>query len=1055
MRRRPRDGPKRLFHGRIRRRLSTRLLASALRASPLPALAVTSGATAALGAQEPAPKLDRPLAARMQRVPDRPVAVLLALRPPPAPSLLRVPGPDEPLPRAERHARALQALRGNAATAQAEILRVLESAERSGDARGVERFWIANYVRAEVSPALLRELAARPDVERIYLDRVLEIDAPPAAAPAGTPLLAGESSAALEAVGAPAAWDQGFTGRGVLVANLDSGVQGDHPALAGKWRGLHVPVEQAWFDPFLNTTFPVDDDPTGRGANGHGTATMGLLVGGERSVGVAFEAEWIAANIFENNQSFVSTILRGLEWAADPDGDPATVYDVPDVINASFGLEEVDSLGIRTDRGLCDPVFDPAVAAAEAAGSVLVFSAGNFSQADPGDITAPASSLGAFAVGAVDVEGGIASFSGRGPSLCEGPDRTKPDVVAPGVAVRTLNRQGGEQFLSGTSFASPIAGGIAALIRQKNPRLSAVDVKRILRDTARDIGDPGPDNTFGRGLVDAPAALNATPASGPVLRLTGFVGGDGGASGAKLVPLGASPAGFFLLPGENSFAVSVTNPTQAGAPAGTARLASRSPFVEVLDAEADLPELAPGGRAGLPFRVRLAEATPPGSDLGLTLDLDDDEGGDASRIPFTLVAGEPVAGQLATHDVNEIRTTVTNFGAIGFWLGVADESGRRNELLGEGFHFPAEDETNFLFHASFMVGRSPEQVSDDLPYGNVAQSVNDFHVLPGAPFRVLRPGPTAAQEVVGEYDDSYNLEGRIGMAVRQHSYAFDEDGRRDFVILTYDVANRSGSSLSGLRFGLFADWDFVNDEGVPRETMDFVPELKLAVVEGPPGTPVLGIVGLTAVPLSRVSYRSIELSEFEAPEGGTEITEAEKFEFLSAGVVNAAVEEPQDLAQVLGFGPEDLAPGGSTQAAFAFVAGRSLSELRDAAARARFTYETEILGREPPPGGIPSRLTLDRPFPNPLLPGAAAVTVGVGVPAGELGPFEPREVELRVLDVRGRIVRTLVSGDLAPGFHQRTWSGLDDAGRQVPSGVYVLLAELGSQREVRKLVVVR
>jgi flagellar hook assembly protein FlgD len=86
---------------------------------------------------------------------------------------------------------------------------------------------------------------------------------------------------------------------------------------------------------------------------------------------------------------------------------------------------------------------------------------------------------------------------------------------------------------------------------------------------------------------------------------------------------------------------------------------------------------------------------------------------------------------------------------------------------------------------------------------------------------------------------------------------------------------------------------------------------------------------------------------------------------------------------------------------------------------------------------------------------ASHVTIGFGVPAGELGPFQPRAVHLRVLDVRGRVVRTLADEELAAGSYQRQWDGLDADGRAVPSGVYVVLLESGSERALRKLVVVR
>jgi hypothetical protein len=237
--------------------------------------------------------------------------------------------------------------------------------------------------------------------------------------------------------------------------------------------------------------------------------------------------------------------------------------------------------------------------------------------------------------------------------------------------------------------------------------------------------------------------------------------------------------------------------------------------------------------------------------------------------------------------------------------------------------------------------------------------------------------------------------------------------------------------------------------------MDFVSESRLGVVRGPPGTPTLGITLLNAVGLGQVSYRVVELDDFRDADG-FEIGESDKFEFLSEGVIDERVNVPQDLAHVLAFGPVTIAPGDSFQAAFAFVAtAGDVGDLREAAARARSAYAVEILGQEPPPGGIPSRLTLEPPFPNPLPPGGSGVTVRFGVPEGDLGPFEPRETSLRVVDIRGRIVRTLVDEPLVPGNYERAWNGLDEEGRGTPSGVYVVLLESGTAREIRKLVVIR
>jgi flagellar hook assembly protein FlgD len=110
---------------------------------------------------------------------------------------------------------------------------------------------------------------------------------------------------------------------------------------------------------------------------------------------------------------------------------------------------------------------------------------------------------------------------------------------------------------------------------------------------------------------------------------------------------------------------------------------------------------------------------------------------------------------------------------------------------------------------------------------------------------------------------------------------------------------------------------------------------------------------------------------------------------------------------------------------------------------------------EPPPPGVPEALVLENPFPNPLRPGEGAATLRFALPAGAGGSLGPAQAELRVLDIRGRVVRVLADEELDPGEHERTWDGLDADGRAVPSGVYAVLLESGGSRALRKLVVVR
>ncbi|MAE69629.1 MAG: hypothetical protein CME06_04065 [Gemmatimonadetes bacterium] len=223
----------------------------------------------------------------------------------------------------------------------------------------------------------------------------------------------------------------------------------------------------------------------------HGSHTIDTMCGLEAAtadtIGVAFGAHWIAVKTFDAfGSGATEDILAGFEWAADPDGNPYTVDDVPHVISNSWGLI----------YPFCDRQFWSAMDAVEAMGAAVVFAAGNEGATflhlrSPADrIATP---LNAFAVGATNETEAIASFSSRGPSQCDG-QTIKPEVAAPGVDVRSI-RRGGYGNLSGTSMACPHASGAIAVLRQVDPNASIDELKGALYLSARDKGAPGEDNT--------------------------------------------------------------------------------------------------------------------------------------------------------------------------------------------------------------------------------------------------------------------------------------------------------------------------------------------------------------------------------------------------------------------------------------------------------------------------------------------------------------------------------------------------------------------------------
>jgi bacillopeptidase F len=435
-----------------------------------------------------------------------------------------------------RHQRVLSELQAAASRSQGDIINYLEAKKGEGSVKGYTRFWIMNLIVVQAKREELERIAARSDVEtveenfRVSLiqpvgDRSKSVEIPTK----GIGVTPG-----LRAINAPRVWyELGITGLGRLLGNIDTGVDGTHPALTSRWRGNHEPWQECWRDAVgFGDTIPHD-------YYGHGTHVMGTLCGlgaatGD-TIGVAWQAEWIADNAINQStgSAFDNDILDAFQWVADPDGNPSTTDDMPDVIQNSWGIDHRFSGYVD-----CDYRWQTAIENCEAAGVVVTFSAGN---EGPGSQThrSPANICNTpttnFSIGAVDATHydfpyPIASFSSRGPSDCDGITK-KPEVVAPGVQVYSSVPGGTyEQYgWDGTSMAGPHVAGVVALMRQANPDLDVDSIKQVLMNTARDLGNLGEDNTFGWGVIDAYEAVLA------VMFKHGDADGDGSLTTADVV----------------------------------------------------------------------------------------------------------------------------------------------------------------------------------------------------------------------------------------------------------------------------------------------------------------------------------------------------------------------------------------------------------------------------------------------------------------------------------------------------------------------------------------
>jgi uncharacterized repeat protein (TIGR01451 family) len=390
-----------------------------------------------------------------------------------------------------RRRAVVDALRAAADRSQRDIRAYLDKQQAEGHVSAITSFWVVNALAVTGDAETARALAARPDVARITVNHVRPLAKPERVEAPGLAMWN------IERVRAPRVWQElGITGRGVVVANMDTGVAWTHPALRAHYRGFTpngVDHNYNWFDATgTSTGAPMDDD-------GHGSHTMGIMVGddgGANHIGVAPGAKWMAVRIFTPQGTTDAWIHAGFQWLLAPtdlNGNNPDPGKAPDIVNNSWG-----------SGNIADPTFWYDLLAWRAAGIFSTWSAGNRGVDGPGSIGVPGGYPHAFNVGATDPNDILAGFSSLGPGFWT---PMKPNVSAPGDYVRSSVLGNAYDFFSGTSMAAPHAAGIAALLLEADPRLTVADLETILARTAWDLGPAGFDPGYGAGRVDAYAAV--------------------------------------------------------------------------------------------------------------------------------------------------------------------------------------------------------------------------------------------------------------------------------------------------------------------------------------------------------------------------------------------------------------------------------------------------------------------------------------------------------------------------------------------------------------------
>ncbi len=494
--------------------------------------------------------------------------------------------------RAERREFVVNELKTFAEASQYDLRNALAEMERNGMVTEPRILWMANALNFSADKAAIADLARRSDIALIGYDMehnwIPENEAPRQAA--GTR----EITPNVLQVNANQVWDLGYTGVGVVVAVIDTGVNYNHVDLADHlWDGGEE-FPHHGYDVYNNDNDPIDD-------MGHGSHCAGTVCGdgtGGSQTGMAPDATLMCVKCLNaNGGGGASPIAAGIQWAVEHGCD---------MFSMSLGIANSSVTERTLLRNMCVAALDAGVVAAIAAGNegnsqgqypipnnVRVPGScpppylDDYQNANPGELSC------SVCVGAVDYNDNAAYFTSRGPVTWTntsfgdypynpGIGLIRPDVCAPGVEIKSLNYANnyGYTNMSGTSMATPCVAGCMALLLSKNIDLTPEEVCRILEETAHPLA-PGKSNIYGFGRVDVLAAIEEVHVGAMVVN-----------NALVNDPLGNND--HKLNPGETvSLGLDLTNITEEAVNGARIELVTTDEHVTILNGTAQLPNFTP------------------------------------------------------------------------------------------------------------------------------------------------------------------------------------------------------------------------------------------------------------------------------------------------------------------------------------------------------------------------------------------------------------------------------------------------------------------------------
>lgn len=726
----------------------------------------------------------------------------------------------------------------------------------------------------------------------------------------------------LNLIKAPQAWDITQGDESIVIAVIDTGGDLDHPDLQDKlYLNAADPIDgidndndgftdnyRGWdfsgADLALIGTpgFIGDNDPSINKANlfAHGTMVAGCAAAStNNALGIAstgYNAKLLFTKHFADNQADVGTgyssdLYDGILYAATHGAK---------IINCSWGGYNQSTIA----QDIINYVtFD--------LGCLVVAAAGNSNLENP---IYPASYENVLSVGSTDINDVRTYFSNFGKTV---------DIMATGDAIHTTYYNDAYVTDSGTSLSAPIVSGAAALVWTQNPTFTPLQVAEQLRvssDASIYDNNPAYLHKLGRGRLDVLAALTV---NSPSVRV----------SNQQLVNTSNTPP----QPGQQTHLYfDFTNYLKPSSPSLKATLTSSSPYVTINSNAITLGSMAENStirNTSSPFVITLAPSFPIDQAVELLITFEDGTYEDFQLVSLVLPSYVDI-------NENNIITSMTSVARIG-WGKTETQS------AGSGFIYGEE---SLLYEMGLIMGTSSSTIINNVrTTGGLFDQ--DFTVV-DLPVKST-PGTRSYSEITGSVRDAANA-GDATLELDYQSLVWKDDPYRDFVILEYKVKNTSASTLNGFYFGIFADWDVVNNGAGDRAGWDAPTRLGYVYPAQPAVYPQVGIQSLNGT----VQYYAIDNDHtIQGNPFGIydEFTDVEKYTVISSGLTKTTAgtgPAGNDVSHVVASGPYTIPAGQVVTIAFALHANYSYAGLINSAKYADSVYNYTLKAPVPVVSGL-------------------------------------------------------------------------------------------------------